>query len=175
MAASAYPARRYIALAGWSREAGENSRKNFDVIRCQISRGLIDAERLLPEKSSRWTRKPYLLPPLRFVRAQPGAHFLDEACGGDVPLRSRLEALLSSHENAGSFLQEPAAPVSPTIDQPPLERLGTHIGPYHLLKKLGDGGMGVVFLAEQQEPVQRQVALKIIRPGMDTRARHRSV
>ena len=87
----------------------------------------------------------------------------------DAQLRSRVEALLSSHENAGSFLQEPAAPVSPTIDQPPFERPGTQIGPYRLLEKLGEGGMGVVFLAEQQEPVERQVALKIIRPGMDSR------
>ena len=96
------------------------------------------------------------------------AAFLDEACGGDEQLRSRVEALINSHENAGSFLHEPAAPASPTIDQPPHERPGTHIGPYKLLEKLGEGGMGVVFLAEQQEPVERQVALKIIRPGMDT-------
>ena len=96
------------------------------------------------------------------------ATFLDEACAGDPQLRTRLEALLNSHENAGSFLHEPAAPVAATIDQSPLERPGTHIGPYRLVEKLGEGGMGVVFLAEQKEPVERQVALKIIRPGMDT-------
>ena len=96
------------------------------------------------------------------------AAFLDGACGGDQVLRHRVEALLSSHEEAGTFLNEPAAPVA-TIDQPITEKPGTQIGPYKLLQQIGEGGMGVVYMAEQTEPVERRVALKIIKPGMDTR------
>ena len=61
-----------------------------------------------------------------------------------------------------------ASAASPTADQPLSERTA-QIGPYKLLQKLGEGGMGVVFMAEQSEPVERRVALKIIKPGMDTR------
>ena len=96
------------------------------------------------------------------------AAFLDGACGGDQDLRRRVDALLSSHEEAGTFLNEPAAPVA-TVDQPITEQPGTQIGPYKLRQQIGEGGMGVVYLAEQSEPVPRRVALKIIKPGMDTR------
>ena len=58
---------------------------------------------------------------------------------------------------------------APTIDQPITEKPGTQIGPYKLLQQIGEGGMGVVYMAEQNEPVKRRVALKIIKPGMDTR------
>ncbi len=93
---------------------------------------------------------------------------LQEACGGDDALRQQVDLLLDAHEHAGSFLEKGALAVGQTIDQPLTEKPGTHIGPYRLVEKLGSGGMGVVFLAEQTKPVQRQVALKIIRPGMDT-------
>ena len=86
----------------------------------------------------------------------------------DVPdLRVKLEDMLRAHHQPGGFLAS-RAETSPTIDQPPLERPGTRIGPYKLLEKIGEGGMGVVYMAEQQEPVARRVALKIIKPGMDT-------
>jgi eukaryotic-like serine/threonine-protein kinase len=91
--------------------------------------------------------------------------FLDETCHDDVELRRRVEALLQAHVDMGSIHADVQ---TRTIDQPLTERPGTRIGPYKLLEKLGEGGMGVVFLAEQTEPVERQVALKIIRPGMDT-------
>ena len=95
------------------------------------------------------------------------AAFLDGACGPDAALRARVENLLKSHEHSGSFLRKPLAA---TVDEPPLtERPGTVIGPYKLLQQIGEGGMGTVFMAEQTEPVRRMVALKIIKPGMDSK------
>src|SRR5207244_8243109 len=78
--------------------------------------------------------------------------------------------LLKAHEAPGVFL-EPAAPKPvPTIEERPVpERPGTVIGPYKLLEKIGEGGFGVVCMAEQTQPVRRKVALKVIKPGMDTR------
>jgi serine/threonine protein kinase/tetratricopeptide (TPR) repeat protein len=102
---------------------------------------------------------------------QPGERstFLDEVCGTDPGLRQRIEKLLRLHADAGSFLESPAGDSSPTIDHPPLEQPGTQIGPYKLLEQIGEGGMGVVYHASQREPIRRTVALKIIKPGMDTR------
>src|SRR5689334_1853839 len=97
--------------------------------------------------------------------------YLDEACGGDAALRARIDELLQAQDQAGSFLRHPAGGAyAPTISERPLtEATGTVIGPYKLLKQIGEGGMGTVYLAEQTEPVQRQVALKLIKPGMDSR------
>jgi serine/threonine protein kinase/Flp pilus assembly protein TadD len=107
---------------------------------------------------------------LDIERPQERAAFLEQTCGTDATLRARVEALLQSHQAAGSFLQNsPLAGKSPTVDQRPLESPGTVIGPYKLLQQIGEGGMGVVYMAEQLEPVKRRVALKIIKPGMDTR------
>jgi serine/threonine protein kinase len=97
------------------------------------------------------------------------AEYLDAACGGDADLRAQVEALLSSHREAGNFLGGPPSEPGPTVDQPITEKPGTQIGPYKLLQQLGEGGMGVVYMAEQTEPVERRVALKIIKPGMDTK------
>jgi serine/threonine protein kinase len=93
---------------------------------------------------------------------------LQEACGGDAELRRQVEALLRKHEAAGSFLEPPAADPAATADAPPGEAVGARLGPYKLLQKLGEGGMGTVWLAEQTEPVRRRVALKLIKPGMDS-------
>src|SRR5262245_2114083 len=100
--------------------------------------------------------------------------YLDQACGDDAS-RGQIEALLKAHDNSESLLECPASEMaggasSPlTIDQTPSERPGTVIGPYKLLQQIGEGGFGVVFMAEQTEPVRRKVAVKVIKPGMDTR------
>ena len=96
------------------------------------------------------------------------AHYLDEVCGADADVRQRVERLLRAYGDAESFLESPAADPAPTIGQP-LERPGTQIGPYKLIEQIGEGGFGVVFMAAQTEPVRRKVALKVLKPGMDTR------
>jgi serine/threonine protein kinase/tetratricopeptide (TPR) repeat protein len=96
--------------------------------------------------------------------------YLDRACGGDAVLRRQVESLLDAHIRAGDFLESPAS--TPTITlatKPAVEGPGTTIGPYRLLEEIGEGGMGVVYMAEQTAPVRRRVALKVIRPGMDSR------
>jgi serine/threonine protein kinase len=95
--------------------------------------------------------------------------YLDQACGEETGLRNRLEAMLRVHDEDHGFLAAPAegVPQSPTdrITEGP----GTRIGPYKLLEVIGEGGFGKVFMAEQDRPVSRKVALKIVKPGMDTR------
>jgi len=98
--------------------------------------------------------------------------YLAEACGADAALRVRLEVLLRAHDRASSFMAESAAPAVPRHADLPIplsERLGDHIGHYKLLQQLGEGGCGVVYVAEQEAPVRRKVALKIIKLGMDTK------
>ncbi len=95
--------------------------------------------------------------------------YLDKACGEDEELRQAVEVLLDAHASDESLLDKGAIAAGATIDQPPIEQPGTVIGPYKLLQQIGEGGMGVVYMAEQSEPVERRVALKIIKPGMDTR------
>ena len=97
------------------------------------------------------------------------AEYLDAACGGDAHLRAQVEELLASHRDAGKFLGGTSASGDVTLDKPPVELPGTQIGPYKLLEQIGEGGMGVVYVASQREPIDRTVALKIIKPGMDTR------
>ncbi len=99
------------------------------------------------------------------------AAYLEGACQHDVSLRSRVEALLENHRQ-DSFLENAAVDPAQTLRiEPPLTELpGTKIGRYKLLQQIGEGGMGVVYMAEQEEPVRRRVALKIIKLGMDTRA-----
>ncbi|MGA2257313.1 MAG: serine/threonine-protein kinase, partial [Thermoguttaceae bacterium] len=96
------------------------------------------------------------------------ARFLDVACAGDTSLRGSIEALLARHAEADSFLEKPAVPADLTSAYRPVtESPGSVIGSYKLLQQIGEGGMGIVYMAEQQEPVRRKVALKIIKPGMD--------
>ena len=101
--------------------------------------------------------------------ADERASFLDGACEGDAVLRRRVEALIVAHERPESLLDNGAVTTALTIDHTIAEMAGDNIGPYKLLQQIGEGGMGVVFMAEQERPVQRTVALKIIKPGMDTR------
>src|SRR5262249_37411486 len=106
--------------------------------------------------------------------------FIAGQCGEDFELQRHVERLLRAYQDASTRIDAPDAepratrhfdPVPPPepSDLPPLpERPGTVIGPFKLLQQLGEGGMGTVFMAEQTHPVQRIVALKIIKPGMDS-------
>jgi len=97
--------------------------------------------------------------------------FLDRACAGQPDLRCRVEVLLEAHREAGTG-RHPAVAPGPvaTVDEPSVrECRGTVVGPYKLLEQIGEGGFGVVYMAEQQHPVRRKVALKVLKPGMDTR------
>src|SRR5215218_7351207 len=98
----------------------------------------------------------------------------DEACAGDAELRAQVESLLDAGGRAGSFLESPAPGLGlgDTAAQglrPLSEGPGSTISRYKLLEQIGEGGMGVVFLAEQARPVRRQVALKVVKAGMDTK------
>jgi serine/threonine protein kinase len=95
--------------------------------------------------------------------------FLDQACAGDVLLRAQVEKLLRAQAALGSFHEASRPALLATIDYPVMEGPGTVIGPYKLLEQIGEGGFGVVFMAEQQQPVRRKVALKVLKPGMDTK------
>jgi len=103
--------------------------------------------------------------------------YVKAACGDDLELLERVESLLKIRETTNNFLESP-----PFIDQPllssglltenefPEEQPGTIIDRYKLLEKIGEGGMAVVYMAEQETPIRRKVALKIIKLGMDTRS-----
>jgi serine/threonine protein kinase/tetratricopeptide (TPR) repeat protein len=98
--------------------------------------------------------------------------YVDRACGGDERLRARVKALLGRHQANDQLVLDRM----PTVDHSPMEDValpveepGTSIGPYKLREQIGEGGMGVVYVAEQTQPVRRRVALKIIKPGMDSR------
>jgi len=107
--------------------------------------------------------------------------FLDDACAGDPELRRRVNELLRAHdwpESLPESLPDPGAtqdsallgypgPI-PGETAPAGESSGARIGPYRLLEPIGEGGMGTVYLAQQTEPVKRLVALKLIKPGMDS-------
>jgi eukaryotic-like serine/threonine-protein kinase len=113
---------------------------------------------------------------------QRGA-YLDQACAGDTALRRQVEALLRVHDDAGKFFDKLASVAKPTsaegpmpgssgtmrISDIPAEKPGDRIGRYKLLQQIGEGGCGVVYMAEQEEPVRRRVALKVIKLGMDTK------
>ena len=113
------------------------------------------------------------------LRYPPGqrASFLADKCGQDIALRNRVEILLDVHENPGDFLVDKSgAPGHTTIvydpamiESKPMDPLGQTIGPYKILQQIGQGGFGTVYMAEQVIPVRRKVALKILKPGMDSR------
>jgi WD40 repeat protein/tetratricopeptide (TPR) repeat protein/tRNA A-37 threonylcarbamoyl transferase component Bud32 len=107
---------------------------------------------------------------LAFSAAERPA-YLAGACGDNRVLRQRVEALLRAHEAPHGFLPEQpiAAPRSTILVTPLSEAAGTMIGRYKLLELIGEGGFGSVWMAEQEAPVRRRVALKVIKPGMDTK------
>ncbi|PWU18270.1 MAG: hypothetical protein C5B50_09580 [Verrucomicrobia bacterium] len=107
--------------------------------------------------------------------------YLDKTCAGDAALRVRVEELLAAAEKAQTFLKDPAPgaerpanpPVAPTLVMnmaASAEKAGDRIGHYKLLQQIGEGGCGLVYMAEQEEPVRRRVALKVIKLGMDTKS-----
>ena len=96
--------------------------------------------------------------------------YLKEACGGDLYLLHRVQALLKGHSIDDSFLESPVLDADMLLDSSShLKVPGTVIDNYTLLEKIGEGGMAVVYLAEQTEPIKRKVALKVIKLGMDTK------
>ncbi len=98
------------------------------------------------------------------------AAYLQAACGGDPQLRAQIESLLSAYDVRDNFLESPPVGDGVALDDSPVtEAPGAMIGRYKLLEKIGEGGMAVVYMAEQTEPIRRKVALKIIKLGMDTR------
>ena len=105
--------------------------------------------------------------------AEKRAAFLDAICEGDAALRQRLEALLAAHEQPDTLLATQAEAARPTIKlafaDAPDEAIGQTIVRYKILERVGEGGCGVVYVAEQTEPVRRRVALKVIKLGMDTK------
>src|SRR5438034_5868808 len=108
--------------------------------------------------------------------------YLHQACDGDEELCQEVESLLAAHQQAGTFLEEPS-PGAPFVGAlsgaheaqpaeagtPNLEEPGDRIGRFKLLEQIGEGGFGTVWMAEQEEPVRRRVALKVIKLGMDTK------
>src|SRR5580700_4185460 len=145
---------------------------------------------MAPMEAERWKKIEELFKAAMAQPAEKRADILQQACPGDPELRAEVESLLEAAGSASSFLE--GSPVSGTAERPsavnpqfdpgpteggpgpthamfPDEIAGTVIGRYHLLQKIGEGGMGAVWLAEQKEPVRRRVALKLIKAGMDTR------
>src|SRR5437588_11615 len=115
---------------------------------------------------------------IEIASAEDRAAYIVGACAEDLGLRNRVQKLVAAHFRAGSFLEAPALSSSTAGESKPLpletsaaaqELPGSLIGPYKLLQKIGEGGMGTVFMAEQTHPVQRKVALKVIKAGMDSR------
>src|SRR5579863_7497554 len=100
------------------------------------------------------------------------AAYLDVACGEDGNLRQRVERLLAAHPQIGSFLDPVGRAFDPTaVYQGTPELTGQVVaGRYKLLERIGEGGMGEVWVADQLEPIHRRVALKLIKPGMDSRS-----
>jgi serine/threonine protein kinase len=96
--------------------------------------------------------------------------YLLHVCGNDLALMERVRALLEIHEEDKSFLANPPVEMPETLESSKVtEQPGDSIGPYKLLQKIGEGGFGVVYMAGQSRPVRRKIALKVIKPGMDTR------
>src|SRR5262245_10896406 len=124
----------------------------------------------------RWIRAKQIFHEAIEKTGQDRAKFVATACADDPELRAQVNALLNAHDEAGAFLDSPtggddaarAAAARLAAATPP-EALGTHVGPYKLLQVIGEGGFGIVYMAEQEQPIRRRVALKIIKLGMDTK------
>ena len=113
---------------------------------------------------------------LQLASASERTAYLKNACGQDEPLRLRVEALLQAHDESQGILEQPVVTLAAktlvvhTAMVQPSEKPGDKIGRYKLLQLIGEGGCGMVYMAEQEEPVRRRVALKVIKLGMDTKS-----
>ncbi len=123
------------------------------------------------------TERTVFLAALEIADPAEQSAYLDETCAGDPALREQIEQLLKAHQAPGEFMDRPAAELDEAAGAGPhsssasslVEGPGSVIGPYRLMEQIGEGGMGLVFVAEQRHPLRRKVALKVIKPGMDTR------
>ena len=114
--------------------------------------------------------KSIFLQAVEIASASERQAYLQAECKEDEVLQREIEALLRHHECIGEFLESGGHGLPVTMAAPPVtEGPGTRIGPYKLHEQIGEGGFGVVFMAEQQEPIRRKVAVKIVKPGMDSR------
>jgi eukaryotic-like serine/threonine-protein kinase len=116
------------------------------------------------------TERTAFMEALEIADEHQRSEFLDRACGGDAQMRASVEELLKAHSGPGPFMERPAPSLATDIDETPsVERPGAMVGPYRLIEQIGEGGMGIVFVAEQVQPLRRHVALKVIKPGMDSK------
>jgi serine/threonine protein kinase/tetratricopeptide (TPR) repeat protein len=127
--------------------------------------------------SEKPNRDEVFIAAIEIPSAPDRAEYIARACGDDAELRREVEKLVAGHFEAGSFLDQPAASPATGLygdaakdadSTRGREGPGTRIGQYKLLQQIGEGGMGVVYMADQQQPVRRRVALKIVKPGMDS-------
>jgi len=120
------------------------------------------------------SREEAIFEDARILAPGQRAGYLEKACGGDAQMLQRVQLLLQADEQAGDFLEtDPAAETTRrtmVVSVPVTEKPGDIIGRYKIREKLGEGGWGAVYVADQAEPVRRRVALKIIKLGMDTRS-----
>jgi serine/threonine protein kinase/Flp pilus assembly protein TadD len=115
------------------------------------------------------SEKSIFLEAVELASAEERSIYLDKVCGGNASLRAQVDALVRAHEAPIALLDVPESAERAIESRPICEAPGTTIGLYKLLEQIGEGGMGIVYMAEQTHPVRRQVALKIIKPGMDTK------
>ena len=124
--------------------------------------------------TDRWQQVKDLLQQALELAPEQRAAFLAEAYAKDLTLRQEIESLMALHQQADSFLEKPPLEESLTVTRDGQGEAeaddARQIGPYRILQEIGHGGMGVVYEAEQEKPVRRRIALKLIKSGMDTKA-----
>ncbi|MEP0847075.1 MAG: tetratricopeptide repeat protein [Phycisphaerae bacterium] len=126
-------------------------------------------------RTDRWERAKEIFDELAELPPAERRARLSRLCGNDPSLRDAIESLLSAHEQVGGFLDQPSVDTAALAElfdarqARAAHAVGQRVGRYTLLELLGEGGFGVVYLAQQEEPVRRQVALKVVKPGMDSR------
>jgi hypothetical protein len=132
-----------------------------------VSHGLI--KRIVPNTPQPNREKEIFEQALDLESVEERQRFLAQACGDDAALLARVQALLLASEEGSRFLPDEPAQAPTVLAAAVTEKAGDHIGRYKLLQQIGEGGCGIVYMAEQEEPVQRRVALKVIKLGMDTK------